>query len=83
MTLSLEMVRLLFLEVEANGELQLPHRGAILQGSDLAVVAALAINTTVCPVVLAEGVNRVIEDVEGIHAELCAESFRDPKLLDR
>ncbi len=74
---------LLFLEVEADGKLQLPHGRAALQSRNLAIVAALAIDTAVSPVVLAESIDGVIENVESIHAELRAESFRDLELLHR
>src|SRR5450631_1004616 len=65
------------LEVEADGELQLPHGCTALQGCDFAVVAALAINTAIRSVVLAESVDRMVEDIESIHAELRAQSLEN------
>ena len=71
------------LEIEADSKLQLSHRCATFQGRNLAVVAPLAINTAVSSIVRAEGIDRVIEHVEGIHAELRAKPLCDPKLLHR
>ena len=72
------------LELEADGELQLPHVRAALERRDFAVVSARAVYATVGSVVLTEGVNRVIEDVECVHEELCPELFGDREgLRDR
>src|SRR5262252_3342915 len=69
------------LEIEADRKLQLPHRGAIFNIRNLAVVATLAIDTGVRPVVSAEGIHRMVEDIKGIHAELCGQAFVDGELL--
>src|ERR1700682_6375700 len=61
------------LEIEADGKLQLSHGRATLQGCDLAVIATLAIDTAIRSIVLTEGIDGMIENVEGIYAELCTE----------
>jgi hypothetical protein len=83
MTPSLQSNPASILEVEADGKLQLPHGCAVFQGRNLAVVAPLAIDTAVSSIVLAESIDGVIENVEGIHAELRAEPLRDPEFLHR
>ena len=70
------------LEVEPYRELNLAHRGSIFNVGDLPVVSALAINAGITPVILAEGINRVVEDIEEIGAELRTESLTDMELLD-
>jgi hypothetical protein len=69
------------LKVEADCKLQLPHRGAALQAGDLPVVAALAVDTRVRPVVGTERVYGVIEHIEGIHAELRTEFLANREYL--
>ena len=53
----------------------------LLQARNLSVVTARAINASGGSIVGAESVDRMIEHVEGIHAELRAEPLRDPNFL--
>src|SRR5258708_34386858 len=69
------------LEIEPQRELQSPHGRSVLKAGDLPGVSAPTVNTSACPVVGAEGVDRVIEHVEGVRAELRVESFVDLELL--
>ena len=69
------------LEVEADRKLQLSHREAVLDVRDLAVVAALAIHASLRPVVPAECVHGVIEDVESVSAELSCHLLRNVEPL--
>ena len=71
------------LEVEADSKLQLPHSRATFQAGDLPVVSTLAINAVVSSIVCTESIDGVIENVEGVHPELRADSFRDMELLYR
>ena len=81
MTPSSKANPLLFLEVQADGELQFPHGRAAFEGGDLPVVATLTINAAVGSIVLTEGIDGMIENVEGIHAELRTEPLEDLELL--
>ena len=69
------------LEVEAHRKLNLAHVGTALKARNLSVVAALAVNAVVRPVVCTERVYGVIEDVEEVRTELRRESLVDSKLL--
>ena len=70
-----------WLEVEPDCELQLSHCGATFKSRNLTVVATLAIDTCLRPVVRTESINRMVEYVEGIHAELRVKSLFDGELL--
>src|SRR5262252_4486728 len=69
------------LEIETDRELQLPHRGAIFNIRNLAIVATLAINAGIPSVVLTKRIHRVVEYIESIHPELCRQPFVDREPL--
>jgi len=58
------------LEIKPQGKLQFAHGRTTLQTCNLPIVAALAIYAGLGPVICAECVNRVIEHIESIRAEL-------------
>ena len=68
-------------EVEPHSKLQLPHRCAVFNVRDLPIVPALAIDAAVGPVVCAKGIDRMVEDVEGVHTELGTQLFCDRESL--
>jgi hypothetical protein len=69
------------LEIESQGELELPHCRTTLQARDLPVVPPLAIYAGLGAIVCAESVNRVIENIESIRAELYAKPLSDKEPL--
>src|SRR5205823_8676262 len=69
------------LEVEPNGELQLTHHRAAFEAGNFSIVATRTVDTRLRPVVGTESVDRVVKDVEGIHAELRRQFLRDPESL--
>ena len=69
------------LKVEAQCELQLPHVCSTFESGDLPIVTARAINARVGTVVGAEGINGMIENVEGIHTELSGDPLCDRDFL--
>ena len=69
------------LEIEAQRKLDLPHCSAVFDVRNFPVVAALAINAGIPAVVRTEGINRVVEQVEEIGAELRTEPFVDLDFL--
>jgi hypothetical protein len=77
----LQYVRLRVLEIEADCELDLPHCSAVFDVRNFPVVAALAINAGIPAIVRTEGINRVVEQVEEIRAELRTEPFVDLEFL--
>ena len=70
------------LEVEPYGELNLAHCGAVFYVGNFPIVSALAVNASIRAIVRTEGINRVVEDIEEIGAELRTESLTDTELLD-
>ena len=70
------------LEVEAHCELNLPHRGAVLDIGNLPIVAAAAVNAVIRSVVGAECIDGVVEHVEEIRPELRTHPFADMEFLD-
>ena len=74
---SLQKKALQRLKIQAYGKLQLPHACAIFKSGNLSVVASLAIDTSCSAVIGTEGINRMIEDIEGVNAKLRAQAFFD------
>jgi hypothetical protein len=70
------------LEIEPDRELNLAHGGAVFYVGNFSVVSALAINAGIPAIVRTEGINRVVEDVEEIGAELRTEFLTDMELLN-
>ena len=70
-----------WLEIQPDGKLQLPHASSVFDIGNLSVVTALAVDTRLSTIVPAKRVDRVIEDVESVHAELGVQSLCNPELF--
>ena len=69
------------LEVESQGKLQLPHCRTAFQARDLPVVASLTVYAGLGSIVCAERVNRMIEHIESVRAELETKPLGDQESL--
>jgi len=69
------------LEVQAERELQLTHRGPAFYIRYLPVVATLAVNATIGSIIAAECVDWVVKDVKSVHAELKLDPLSDGNVL--